>query len=159
MRVPFAIKWPGMIPSGSESNDIVHSMDLFPTLAAFADGAVPSDRAFDGVDQSEFFLGNQENSNRDGVIVYMGEQIFGVKWQDWKVLFKENESVFSPTISNDTPRVYNLLNDPGERDNVLFPYTWVAEKALPQMIEHIASFEEYPPIPPGTPDPYEPPNK
>lgn len=159
LRVPFAIKWPGKIPAGSASNDVVHSMDLFPTLAAFAGGSVPEDRAFDGIDQSAFFLGEQSNSNREGVIVYMGEQIFGVKWKDWKVLFKENATVFSPTESFDTPRVYDLLNDPHERNNVLFPHTWAAEKALPQMLEHLASFKEYPPIPPGTPDPYEPPAK
>lgn len=157
LRVPFAIKWPGRIPAGSASNDVVHSMDLFPTLAAFAGGKVPDDRAFDGIDQSEFFLGNQDHSNREGVIVYMGDQIFGVKWNDWKVLFKENATIFSPTEVFDTPRVYNLLNDPHERDNVLFPYTWAAEKALPQMLEHLASFKTYPPIPPGTPDPYVPP--
>lgn len=158
LRVPFAIRWPGKIPAGSESNEIVHSMDLFPTLAAFAGGSVPEDRAIDGIDQSEFFYGKQDDSNREGVIVYMGDQIFGVKWGDWKVLFKENATIFSATETFDTPRVYNLLNDPGERDNVLFPYTWVAEKAIPQMYEHLASFKPYPPIAPGTPDPYEPPS-
>jgi hypothetical protein len=39
----------------------------------------------------------------------------------------------------------------------VFPYTWVAEKALPQLTEHRASFKKSPPIPPGTPDPYVPP--
>lgn len=159
LRVPFAIRWPAKIPAGTSSNEVVHSMDLFPTLASFAGGKVPDDRPIDGIDQAEFLLGNQENSNRDGVIVYMGSQIFGVKWHDWKVLFKENATIFSPTETFDTPRVYNLLNDPGERDNVLFPYTWVAEKALPQMYEHLASIKENPPILPGTPDPYEPPKK
>ncbi len=157
LRVPFAIKWPGNIPAGAESNDVVHSMDLFPTLAAFAGGEVPSDRAFDGIDQSEFLLGNQPKSNREGVIVYMGDQIFGVKWNNWKVLFKENRTIFSPTEAFDTPRAYNLLNDPHERDNVLFPYTWAVEMALPQLQEHLETFQEFPPIPPGTPDPYEPP--
>jgi len=95
LRVPFAIRWPEKIPAGSESNEIVHSMDLFPTLASFADGNVPEDRAMDGIDQSEFFLGNQANSNRDGIIVYMGDQIFGVKWGDWKVLFKENATILT----------------------------------------------------------------
>lgn len=157
MRVPFVIRWPGMIPEGSASNEIVHSMDLFPTLAAFAGGSVPSDRAFDGIDQSAFFLGSQENSNRDGVIVYMGDQVFGVKWQDWKVMFKENASIFDETLTFDTPRVYNLLNDPNERESVLFPNTWAVEKALPQLLEHAATFKEFPAIPPGTPDPYQPP--
>ena len=49
------------------------------------------------------------------------------------------------------------MNDPGERDNVLFPHTWVPKAALPQLEEHVASLKEFPPIPTGTPDPYEPP--
>ncbi len=159
LRVPFAIRWPGKIPAGSESNEIVHSMDLFPTLAALAGGKVPDDRAIDGIDQSTFILGEQTQSNRDGVIVYQGADIYGVKWENWKVLFSENETIFSPTMKSDTPRVYNLLNDPGERENVLFPYTWVAEKALPQLTEHLATFKKYPAIPPGTPDPYTPPTQ
>jgi arylsulfatase len=55
------------------------------------------------------------------------------------------------------PRVYNLLTDPQERDNVLFPNTWVLRAALPQLEEHVASLREYPPIPTGATDPYEPP--
>ena len=158
LRVPFVIRWPDQIPAGVSSNEIVHSMDLFPTLATIAGGEVPTDRAFDGIDQTAFFLGNQENSNREGLIVYQGAKVYGVKWRDWKVLFDELDTIFSPTLNYDTPKVYNLLNDPGERENVLFPYTWVAAKALPQLTEHAASFKDYPPIPPGTPDPYEPPS-
>jgi len=157
LRVPFAIRWPGKIPAGSASNEIVHEMDLFPTLAAIASGRVPQDRAIDGIDQSNFFLGRQKESNREGLIVYQGDKIYGVKWGNWKVLFDENATIFSETKKYDTPKIYDLLNDPAERENVLFPYTWVAEKALPQLTEHLASFKRYPPIPPGTPDPYEPP--
>ena len=57
------------------------------------------------------------------------------------------------------PRVYNLMNDPREIDNVLFPHTWVLKAGLPQLEEHVVSLKKYPPIPTGTPDPYQPPNK
>ncbi len=127
------------------------------TLAQIAGGEVPTDRFIDGVDQTEFFLGNQERSNRDGIIVYQGAKVYGVKWRNWKVLFNELDTIFSPTMTYDTPKVYNLLTDPGERENILFPNTWVALKALPQLTEHVASLREFPPIAPGTPDPYEPP--
>ena len=40
-------------------------MDLFPTLARIAGGKVPTDRVIDGVDQSDFFFGKQQMSNRD----------------------------------------------------------------------------------------------
>jgi arylsulfatase len=157
LRVPFAIRWPGKIPSSTSSNQIVHEMDLFPTLARIAGGKVPDDRIIDGIDMSDFFLGKQEKSGREGVIVYMGNDIFGVKWRDWKVNFKEQDSVFSETRSYGTPRVYNLLTDPQERENVLFPHTWVTKAALGQLAEHIRSLRANPPIKPGTKDPYEPP--
>lgn len=156
LRVPFAIRWPGKIPAGTASNEIVHQMDLYPTLARIAGGEVPDDRAFDGIDQSAFLLGEQETSNRDHVIVYMGEEIYGVKWTDWKVVFKENNAVYADTKTYSTPRLYDLINDPGERKDVLLPYTWAAEQALPLLGAHLATFKEYPAIPPGQPDPYEP---
>ncbi len=156
LRVPFVIRWPGRIPAGSASNEIVHEMDLFPTLAKIAGGKVPADRAIDGVDQSPFFYGKQKNSNRDGVIVYMGEEVYGVKWKNWKLHFKELETVFSEVKDYGVPRVYNLLTDPGETENVLFPNTWVPRSAMPQLIEHMGSLKKYPPIRPGTLDPYLP---
>ncbi|MFL2546716.1 MAG: hypothetical protein ACJ0SL_05065 [Candidatus Rariloculaceae bacterium] len=55
------------------------------------------------------------------------------------------------------PRVYNLTNDPQERDNVLLPHTWVPKAALPQLETHVGSLQTYPPVPTGAPDPYEPP--
>ncbi len=55
------------------------------------------------------------------------------------------------------PRVYNLMNDPQERDNVLFPHTWVPKAALPQLEEHVTSLKKNRPIPTGQLDPYEPP--
>jgi len=156
LRVPFAIRWPNKIPAGSDSNEIVHEMDLFPTFARIAGGKVPRDRVIDGVDQTDFFLGKQKKSNREGVIVYMGNDIFGVKWRNWKVNFQELDTVFSETRKLGMPRVYNLLADPQESQNVLFPNTWVTKAGLAQLGEHAKSLKENPPIKPGTLDPYVP---
>ncbi len=54
------------------------------------------------------------------------------------------------------PRVYNLYNDPQERENVLFPNTWVPKAAMGQLGAHVASLRANPPIKPGAKDPYEP---
>jgi arylsulfatase len=158
LRVPFVVRWPGNIPAGSASNEIVHEMDLFPTFANIAGGKIPQDRVIDGIDMSAFFLGKRAESGREGIIVYMGNEIFGVKWRDWKVNFKELESVFGQTKEYGMPKVYNLINDPQERENVLFPNTWVPKAALAQLGEHAASLQAYPPIKTGALDPYQPPN-
>ncbi len=157
LRVPFAVRWPGKIEVGSSSDEIVHAMDLFPTLAKIAGGTVPDDRAIDGRDITDFLLGKTEKSGRDGFVVYMGNDIFGVKWRNWKLHFKEQDSAFDELRTYTMPRVYNLLSDPQERDNVLFPNTWVPKVALVQLKEHVSSLKKYPPISAGIPDPYEPP--
>jgi arylsulfatase len=158
LRVPFAVRWPGEIEAGRVSDEIVHAMDLFPTLARIAGGKVPSDRVIVGIDMSNFFLGETQKSGRDGFIVYMGNDVFGVKWRDWKLHFKEQTGWNGVLREYTMPRVYNLMNDPQERDNVLLPHTWVPKAALPQLEEHVASLKAHPPIRSGTPDPYEPPN-
>ncbi len=157
LRVPFAMRWPGKIPTNTDSDEIVHEMDLFPTLARAAGGKVPKDRFIDGVDQTDFLMGKQEKSNRESVIVYMGNDIYGVKWRNWKLNFKELDSVFSSEVKWPTPRLYNLYSDPKEHFNVLFPNTWVSKAASRHLTEHLKSLKEHPPIKPGAPDPYEPP--
>ena len=157
LRVPFAIRWPNKIPAGTASNEIVHEMDLFPTFARIAGGKVPKDRVIDGVDQTDFILGKQKKSNREGVIVYQGNDIFGVKWRNWKINLLELDTVYSETRKPGMPRVYNLLSDPQENVNVLFPNTWVTKAGLIQLSEHAASLKKHPPIPTGTLDPYQPP--
>ena len=67
LRVPFLIRYPGVIPANRVSNDIVHLVDVFPSLAAFAGGTVPQDRTLDGVDQSAFLMGNSAKSARESV--------------------------------------------------------------------------------------------
>ena len=156
LRVPFAVRWPGKIAAGRSSDEIVHAMDLFPTLAKIAGGKVPGDRPIDGIDVSKLMLGKSEKSGREGFVVYMGNDVFGVKWRQWKLHFKEQEGWSSILRTYTMPRLYNLISDPQERDNVLFPHTWVPKVALKQLEEHVASLRENPPIPMGTLDPYSP---
>ena len=159
LRVPFAMRWPGKVDAGRVSDEIVHAMDLFPTFAEVAGGTVPDDRVIDGIEMSDFLLGEQEASGREGFIVYMGNDVFGVKWRNWKLHFKEQTGWNGVLREYTMPRAYNLMNDPQELDNVLFPHTWVPKAALPQLEEHVVSLRMNPPVPTGAVDPYEPPAK
>ena len=158
LRVPFVIRWPAKIEAGSTSDEIVHAMDLFPTIAKIAGGTVPTDRVIDGIEMSEFFLGKTKKSGREGFIVYMGKDIFGVKWRNWKLHFKEQNTWNGELITYTMPRLYNLYDDPQEKDNVLFPHTWVPKAALVQLGVHAVSLKKNPPIAAGQKDPYKPGN-
>jgi arylsulfatase len=90
LRVPFIARWPGRIPAGRVSNEIVHEVDTFATFARLAGAAVPDDRAIDGVDQTDFLLG-AEKSNREGFPVFVADRLEGVKWRNWKLVFYEEQ--------------------------------------------------------------------
>ena len=156
LRVPFVVKWPKKIKAGGSSDEIVHAMDLLPTIAALTGSKMPEDRVIDGIDMSDFFLGKNKKSGRDGFVVYMGKEIFGVKWKNWKLHFEEQEAWNTVKNSYTMPKLYNLYEDPQERNNVLFPHTWVPKAALSQLTEHVVSLKQNPPIPTGQKDPYQP---
>jgi arylsulfatase len=159
LRVPFVVRWPGKIPAGRISNEIVHQVDVFPTLARLAGGAVPTDRILDGVDQTDFLLGKQEKSNREGFPCYVGDVLHAVKWRNWKVHFVWQEYMFDPPQKLPNPRMHYLIDDPRERTSVAPMNTWVWDPTFKIVTDFEASLKKEPPIPPGTPDPYVPPGK
>jgi arylsulfatase len=132
---------------------------LFATIAAVAGGRVPTDRVIDGVDQSAFWFGAQERSNRDSVVIYVGNEIYGVKWQNWKMMFKELATGTGPIEQWSIPRIFNLYLDPREEHSLSYEgqYAWVAHPAGKVLADHLASLQKYPPIAIGATDPYQPP--
>ncbi|MGB6367374.1 MAG: sulfatase-like hydrolase/transferase, partial [Thermoanaerobaculia bacterium] len=160
LRVPFIIRWPAQIPAGRVSNEIVHEMDLFPTLAHVAGGKVPSDRVIDGVDQGDFFAGKQQKSNRESVVIYVGNEIYGVKWRNWKFMTKEVSSAWGQEVKTySIPVIFDLHTDPKEEyptDPRWIENGWVRWPAAQVLVDHAASLQKEPAIRPGTPDPYKP---
>ena len=164
VRVPCLVRWPGRIPAGRVSNEIVHAIDLFPTLAA-AVGAdiVPKDRAIDGVNQLPFFEGKQQKSNRDTVLFYTGLNINqpprAVKWHDWKFYYQfQSEPGAAPT-AGPAMRLFNLRSDPREETDLKDSNPW-AQSVMDKIIaDFVATTTKYPNVPPNAPDPYTPPGK
>ena len=133
---------------------------LLVLLPALAGGKVPDDRVIDGVDQLAFFKGEQEVSNREHVIVYVGSELYGVKWRNYKMMSKEIDKAFAdPTRSYGVPLIYDLHTDPKEENPLnsqWYHNGWIRWPAGDYLVRHIASLEKEPPIRPGTPDPYVP---
>lgn len=97
LRTPAMVRWPGSIPAGVVTNEIVLVLDIYPTLATLVgeNARIPIDRPIDGVDQSSFLLGKQTKLNREHVVTFVGDNIFAVKWRDLKVHFFTAEVTFS----------------------------------------------------------------
>ena len=151
MRVPFLARWPGYIPAGSVSNDIVHLVDLFPTFAGLAGGKIQGDRVMDGLDLVPFFTGKADKSPREWVPVYVQNHFFGVKWRHWKLLLKEMDPESYAIREMGYASVYNLIVDPKEEVPELnyLADTWVDGPLYEVMEDHLASIK----ADPGAPDP------
>jgi len=162
MRVPAIIRWPGKIPGGIVTNEIVHMVDVLPTLASATGYKVPNDRIIDGIDQLDFLLGKQEKSDREGFPIYNGDEMFAYKWRNWKMHFIELNSMFGSPAKLNMPHLFNLIEDPKELysiDRVNVSASWVFPVVLKKVIEFKKTLVIEPPIPLGTPDPYKPKQK
>jgi arylsulfatase len=157
LRAPFIIRWPGKVPAGRVSNEIVHIVDMYPTLARVGGAKVPDDRPIDGVDQLDFFLGKQENSNREGFPAYVADRLYAVKWRNWKMHLIWQVNMYDPPQTLPLPKIINLLADLKEERDVGAESSWVGVPMTKIIIDLERSLKKYPPIKAGTPDPYVPP--
>jgi arylsulfatase len=157
LRAPFIIRWPGKVPAGSVNNEIVHIVDMYTTLAHLCGAEVPKDRAIDGVDQLDFFLGKQKSSNREGFPAYVADRLTAVKWRDWKMHLIKQDNMYDVPERLPLPKIINLLTDLKEEHDVAALNTWVAIPMVKIIGEFQTSLQKYPPIKSGTPDPYTPP--
>ena len=107
----------------------------------------------DGIDQSAFILGDQEKSNREHILYYIGNDLFTVKWRSFKIHLKTAESLWAPIQEYMFPPVYDIANDPGEQNNLmkfnLFSHSWVYGPMAKLLGEKGGSMKVYPNIQPG----------
>jgi arylsulfatase len=157
IRVPFLIRWPGKVRAERVSDEIVHAVDLFPTLASIAGADVPKDRPIDGVDQSNFFMGKSEKSAREGILIWCADRLQAVKWKNFKVHFYQQETMVSPPVKLAIPLLFNLYTNPREDQDKVITDSWIFGPVLKMVEEFEASTKKYPLIAMGTPDPYTPP--
>jgi arylsulfatase A-like enzyme len=155
-RAPCLIRWPGEVPPGKVSNELVHLVDMFTTLLA-AGAEVPADRMIDGMDMRAFLLGAAAESGRDTVLCIQGNRLQAVKWRQWRAhLFQQDEFLSTWTPYN-TPHLHNLQWDPREEHEVDFPHGWVLHPIAAAVGAFLKTLAAEPPIKPGTPEPYAPP--
>jgi arylsulfatase A-like enzyme len=109
------------IAAGKVTNEIVHEVDIFPTLASLTGAKVPSDLAVDGINMADFFLGKNPKSRREGFVVFVADDLRAVKWHDWKLHYAWQE-----TKTSAVAKLVDLTRDPHEARQVFEPYnTWI----------------------------------
>ena len=151
LRTPCIVRWPGHVQSGVVSNDIMHITDWFSTILRAAGQPKPEDRLIDGVDQLDWLTGRAKSSRREGYIYWMGREMYGAKWRDFKLVLVEQRYLSESARPLPTPRLINLITDPQEREPISLPHlhTWVAYHVNRIISEFEAGLGREPLIPAG----------
>jgi arylsulfatase len=154
VRVPCIVRWPDKIKPDRTSNEIMCTLDLFNTFASLGGGKVPTDRPIDGIDQSRFLMGLQENSSREYVVWYLGIDSdpytipAAVRWHQFKIHTKAYDSFQGPeSYYSQIPAVYNIEIDPGEEHNIAGEHDFVINAFQRIYRDLVASMVKYPNTP------------
>ena len=97
MRVPGIYWWPGKIPAGQVSSEVVSNMDVLPTLAALGGAELPGDRVIDGHDIRSLLFGEKgARSPYERFFYFAGAapprvRLRGVRDGRWKLLTRPTE--------------------------------------------------------------------
>ena len=112
-RTPTIMWWPGKIPPGTVSTELISTLDLLPTLAKWAGGEVPQDRAIDGFDISRVISGNA-SSPRETLYYYRAEQLQAIRNGPWKLFLPLKNFQRHPHFEDgksDAPLLFNVVED------------------------------------------------
>jgi arylsulfatase len=88
-RVPCILRWPGRVPAGTTSDDMLMTIDLFPTIARLTGTTPPAAHRIDGLDVWPLLSGQPGAKNPHDVYYwyYEGTQLQAVTSGDgrWKL--------------------------------------------------------------------------
>ena len=106
-RVPLLVRWPGKIPAGVVSNEIVQHHDWLPTFLAAAgepdiveklkEGHEAAGKTFkvhiDGYNLLPYLTGEEDESPRKGFIYFSDDgDLVALRFDNWKVVFMEQRA-------------------------------------------------------------------
>ena len=173
-RVPELVRWPGKIPAGVVSNEIIQHHDWLPTfLAAVGEpdvveklkrGHDVGDTTYkvhiDGYNLLPYLTGEVDTSPRPGLVYFSDDgDVVALRFDNWKIVFMEQRvqgtlQVWAePFVPLRVPKLFNLRTDPFERADVTSNtyYDWLLDNAYLVlaaqfvMSQFLATFEEFPP--------------
>jgi len=135
VRVPFLVRWPGVIPAGADSREISASIDLLPTLVELCQATFIETLSLDGISLAELLRTGGKPRRWPNRILFTsatppgyGVKRAGVAVRTGRWLaVREAES--SRAESGDEPdgwELYDLLADPYQRYNVADEYWYLA---------------------------------
>jgi arylsulfatase A-like enzyme len=173
-RIPLMVRWPGRIPAGVVSNEIVQHHDWLPTFLAAAGEPEITEKLkaghtigeatykvhIDGFNLLPYLTGEADRSPRQ-LFVYFSDDgdVLGIRFDNWKVVFMEQrlhgtmQLWAEPFVPLRLPKLFNLRTDPFERADMTSNtyWDWMVDNAILVLAasalvgQFLETFKEFPP--------------
>lgn len=120
-KVPFIVRWPARIKSGSVSDALFSQVDIYASVAALTGNTIPASNAPDSFNSLNTLLGGKVD--RPYIVQQSLNSTLSIIEGGWKYIEPSN----GPAINKNTktelgsdpkPQLYNLRADPMERNNL-----------------------------------------
>jgi arylsulfatase A-like enzyme len=117
VRVPAIVAWPGTVPAGTVSREVVSTLDLFPTLAELAGVTPPEGRVLDGQAIGRHLRDPSSGIPREDYFYNLQGNIAGIRHGHWKYL-RAGMASRQEKSNSDQPMLFDLASDPEESRNL-----------------------------------------
>ena len=108
-RVCAMANWPGHIPAGVTVKEMIHVVDMYPTIAKLAGASTAKAKPLDGLDVW-LAISQGQPSPRTEIVYNIEPFRAAVRQGDWKLIWR--------TLLPSAVELYDLAQDPSEKNNV-----------------------------------------
>ncbi len=133
IRVPAVVRWPGKVPAGKTSSEIVHNIDVLPTLLAAA-GAESAPPNVDGRNLRGVWEGKEKAPERT---LFWEWRVEG--YNQLAAMRGDSKLVIT---GNTSPELYNVESDPAERISLAADHQPLAQQLRRELTAWLATESE-----------------
>ncbi len=145
-NVPFLVRWPGRVPAGTVSTEMIGVVDVFATLAAIVGETRldPTTTAPDSYNLLSAFTGARAATPlRPDLILQSASGLYAIRSGPWKWIEgiaatapgKKKKATEGPKGDQYRPQLFNLADDPAETRNVSADHPEVVQRLSARLRE------------------------
>lgn len=116
-RMPFIVRWPGVVKPGSTCGQLVHQADLMATFADILGTKLSAGSGEDSFSLLPLFNGD-DKPVRDNAVSCAVSGVPSIRSGEWKLILASGSGGWSGGDSGEPVQLYNLVDDIGETKNL-----------------------------------------
>ena len=140
-HVPFIARWPGHVPAGTTSRELICHVDILATLAALTGRELSALQAEDSM--NFLFALTGDGPGRRELITHSYTGVFAIRQDGWKLIlgtngsgghqgitpeWQPNQGGFDRLGKTSVGQLYHLTEDPGEKNDLWAKHPEIVEQ-------------------------------